>query len=103
MFVVRSKLESEGIECRVLDELTVQSHNFLSQTVGGIKLQVESGDIPRANSILLEGGFVTSTENDTAYLEEKLQSPKAIKRLKWMLFILLALIAMIVVFAILFV
>lgn len=100
MFVARSKLESEGIECRVLDELTVQSYNFISQAVGGIKLQVESGDIPRANSILLEGEFITSTEDKPTYLEKKLKSPKGIKGLKLMVYILLALIAMLAVFVI---
>ncbi len=38
--VVKSKLESEGIECKVLDEHTVQVYNFLSQAIGGVRLQV---------------------------------------------------------------
>lgn len=98
MFIARSKLESEGIECRVLDELTVQSYNFLSQAVGGIKLQVETGNIPRANSILLEGGFITSTENEPTYLEKKLKSPTGVKRLKVIFSILFILIALITAF-----
>lgn len=103
MFIARSKLESEGIQCRVLDELTIQSHNFISQAVGGIKLQVESDDILRANSLMLEGGFITSTEDDPTYLQKKVGSPKGIKRLRFFLFILFALIAMITVFWIVFV
>jgi len=103
MFVARGKLESEGIKCRVLDELTIQSHNFLSQAVGGIKLQVLSADIPRANSLLLQGGFITSTENEPTYLEKKLVSPKGIQSMKWILYLILTLIVLIALFAIVFV
>lgn len=102
MYVARSKLESEGVECRVLDELTIQSHNFLSYAVGGIKLQVLNADVSRANSLLLEGGFITSIEDEPTYLEKKLRSPKGIKRMKWILYLILALIVLIVIFAIVF-
>src|SRR5690554_1682775 len=102
MFIARGKLESEGIECRVLDELTVQSHNFLSQAVGGIKLQVRSANIPEANSILLEGGFIISTSNEPTLLQKKLTAPKGIQTLKWILILLLVAIGMITVMAIVF-
>jgi len=47
MVIARSKLESEGIECQTLDELTVKSYNFLSNAMGGVKLQVRSLDISK--------------------------------------------------------
>lgn len=50
----RSKLESMGIECFVKDELTVQVHNFYSNAIGGIKLQVKEVDFEAAKDILEE-------------------------------------------------
>ncbi len=50
----RAKLESDGIVCFVQDELTVQVHNFLSNAVGGIKLQVLEQDVNRAKAILAD-------------------------------------------------
>ena len=46
-FVIKSKLESEGIECFIKDELTIQSHNFLSNAIGGLKLQVNPNDVEK--------------------------------------------------------
>ncbi len=55
--MVKSKLESEGIMVFLKDELTVQSHNFLSNAVGGVKLQVSSADVEEANLILIDMGI----------------------------------------------
>lgn len=51
-YVVRGKLESEGIETFTKDEMTVQVHNFYSNAVGGVKLQVWEKDVPHAKEIL---------------------------------------------------
>lgn len=51
-YIVRGKLESEGIETFMKDELTVQVHNFYSNAVGGVKLQVLEKDVEKASSIL---------------------------------------------------
>jgi hypothetical protein len=56
--VAKTKLESEGIECRVLDEHTVQVHNFLSQAIGGVRLQVDESNLEKAWVILEENGLV---------------------------------------------
>ncbi|MFT5723311.1 MAG: hypothetical protein ACI9JN_000420 [Bacteroidia bacterium] len=56
--VVRSRLEFEGIECFVKDELTVQVNNFYSQAIGGIELQVKSEDVENALVVLTEMGHV---------------------------------------------
>ena len=77
LVVAKTKLESEGIECRVLDELTVQSYNFLSNAVGGVKLQVPVDEYDRAYAILREGGFTTDEPSEQpSYLERKLTNPK---------------------------
>ena len=57
-YIARTKLESEGIEVRLLDEFTVQVHNFYSNAVGGVKLQVYEKDIVTAKKILTEGGYL---------------------------------------------
>jgi hypothetical protein len=56
--VLRSRLESEGIECFVQDELITQINPFYSNAVGGVKLQVRKEDVERAMEILKEGGYL---------------------------------------------
>ncbi len=56
--VIKGKLESEGIECILRDELTVQVHHFLSNAIGGIKLQVRRKDVAKARQILKEAGYL---------------------------------------------
>lgn len=58
LWVIRTKLESEGIECFIKDELTVQSYNLYSNAVGGVKLQVLEEDVERAREILTESGYI---------------------------------------------
>lgn len=54
MGLVRSKLESEGIECFVKDELVSQT--YIHNAVGGMKLQVKENDAERAARIVDEMG-----------------------------------------------
>ena len=53
-YIVRGKLESEGIYTFLKDEMTVQVHNFYSNAVGGVKLQVPEEEVDRALSIIGE-------------------------------------------------
>ncbi len=55
--IIRARLESEGIECRTKDELTIQVHNFFSNAIGGIKLQVRPSDVEKAVEILEDFGY----------------------------------------------
>ncbi len=57
LVVIRARLEAEGIECIVRDELTAQVHNFYSNAIGGIKLQVRAEDAVRAMEILKDNGY----------------------------------------------
>lgn len=52
MGLVRSKLESEGIECFVKGELISQT--YIQSAVGGIKLQVKAEDAERARKLIDE-------------------------------------------------
>jgi hypothetical protein len=58
MAVVRAKLESEGIDYFVKDELTVQVYNFYSNAIGGIRLEVRESDFQKARHILIDSGFL---------------------------------------------
>lgn len=55
--VVRSFLESHDIACYVRDELTVQVHNFYSNAIGNIRLEVPTAQKDTALSLLREHGF----------------------------------------------
>lgn len=66
----KSKLESMGIECFVKDELTVQVHNFYSNAIGGIKLQVKEDDAEAAIEIL-----TTEFDLEADYSESLLKCP----------------------------
>ena len=70
--IPQSLLESEGIECFVRDEFTVNVHPFYSNAIGGIRLQVRESDAQRAIEILTEGGFINKEEQKVALEEEKL-------------------------------
>lgn len=53
VYVIRGKLESEGIQTFLKDEMTVQVHNFYSNAIGGVKLQVPSEEVEKALSIMI--------------------------------------------------
>jgi Putative prokaryotic signal transducing protein len=58
LWIIKGRLESDGIRCFVKDELTVQSNNFYSNAVGGVKLQVLQEDAETATELLKELGYV---------------------------------------------
>ncbi len=60
-YVLKSKLESEGVKCFLKDELTVQTDNFLSNAIGGVKLQIFAFDFEKAKHILEATGHLKVT------------------------------------------
>lgn len=56
--LAKAKLESEGIEVYVKDEMTVQAVNFYSNAIGGVKLLVEDTEYEKAHNILIELGYL---------------------------------------------
>ncbi|MCG8698926.1 MAG: DUF2007 domain-containing protein [Bacteroidales bacterium] len=54
---VKGALEAAGIETFLKDELTVQVDNYLSNAIGGIRLQVPDENVQDAVSILKENGY----------------------------------------------
>jgi len=60
--IVRGRLEAEGIESTLQDELTAQVYPFYSNAIGGVKLMVRESDLPKTMEILLEGGYIKKSE-----------------------------------------
>ena len=56
--LAKGKLESEGIEVFIKDELTAQVNNFYSNAIGGVKLLVKESDYNDAYKILIESGYI---------------------------------------------
>ncbi len=68
-YVIRGKLESEGIICFLMDELTIQVDNFYSNALNGVKLQVKTSDVATAIEIMKEGGFHFEDDGNEKILE----------------------------------
>ena len=54
----KAKLQSEGVEVFIKDEMTAQVHNFYSNAIGGVKLQVRESDVAIAHQILVQSGYI---------------------------------------------
>jgi len=54
--IVQGRLESAGIPCFVQDACTIQINPFLSNALGGVKVQVQESDLAQAVELLRETG-----------------------------------------------
>ena len=52
--IVKGKLQSEGIEVFLVDQVLIDTDPLVSQAIGGIKLNVYADDEDRARTILSE-------------------------------------------------
>jgi predicted RNA-binding Zn-ribbon protein involved in translation (DUF1610 family) len=50
--LLKTRLESEGIECYLVNEHISNLHPFYNQAVGGVQLQVQLEDVNAAKSLL---------------------------------------------------
>lgn len=57
-YLANAYLNANGMETLLKDEMTVQTKNFNSMAVGGIKIQVKEEDYEQAYSLLIEGGYI---------------------------------------------
>jgi len=64
LVVTRARLESEGIECMVKDEISIQVNPFYSNALGGIKLFVKIADHEKAISIIHDIQNMEIDENE---------------------------------------
>ncbi len=74
-YVIKTRLESEGIEVFLKDENTVQAYNFLSNALGGVKLQVRESDVKEAMKILNETAdeYISGEEDFEDEEQEQIQ------------------------------
>ena len=56
LVVLKSRLESEGIECRLKNELTTQVINHIPAFM--VELQVPENEVDRARNIMIETGEI---------------------------------------------
>jgi len=62
--LVKGKLESEGIEVLLKDELTAQVNNIYSAAIGGVKLIVQDIDYDKAYQILVDTGNIKESKTE---------------------------------------
>jgi hypothetical protein len=53
--VIQSKLESEGIECFLRNEYSINTNPFNSNALGGAELQIKESDLEKAREIMGAG------------------------------------------------
>lgn len=58
VYIIKPALENQGYEVFLKDELTVQVDNFISNAIGGIKIQVHQDKAEDAYNYLLESGLI---------------------------------------------
>ncbi len=66
--MAKAKLESEGIDVQITNELTTQVHNFYSNAIGGVEMLVRESDVEKAEIILIKSGYIkeqSNTDNKT--------------------------------------
>ena len=91
--VVRSLLESEGIECFVRDELTTQVYTFSSAIIGGNRLDVLENDFDKAKAVIDSQGYshFLSEIAEEKSPEDLRQEAQLINVLKWVIKIVIVL------------
>ena len=62
--LLKTKLESEGINCYIFDENIVSMNPLFNNVIGGIKLKVNSKSIEKAKEILIELDNSKTTNNN---------------------------------------
>lgn len=66
-YIIKARLESEDIPVFLKDEYSVQTENFLSNAIGGVKLQVSESNAAAATAILKEQGVELPGDYDKNY------------------------------------
>jgi hypothetical protein len=62
--LVCGRLEADGIDCFIPDEVVAAQTWHLSRAIGGIRVQVHAGDLDRAQQILAQPGLPEPAENE---------------------------------------
>ena len=68
--LAKTRLESAGIECFIVDEYTVTMNWLYSNAIGGVKLQVKKSDYKKAIEILQQKPVKIDSAQDKVGKEE---------------------------------
>jgi len=93
--IVKSVLESNEIDCFIKDELTIQTHNFYSNAIGGIRLEVPYDQCKKAVSILIETGhknFISLDLQKSNEVDDKKQKLNSLLKIVIKLVVTIALL-----------
>lgn len=107
--LAKAKLQSEGIEVLILDELTAQVNNFFSSAIGGVKLQVRKEDAESAYEILKASGYIKeekhSQNNFIRHLDRFSSRIPILGKtvFEFRLIVLIAFVILLIVFSIIFI
>ena len=108
-YVIKSKLESEGINVLLHNELIVQAQSFLSNALGGVQLQIDESDLERAKPILSAAGFLDDNAEQPSALAQLFINiataasnfAQAIKtfflKVRWILLVMVVVILLVIV------
>ncbi|NOR46122.1 MAG: hypothetical protein GQ534_11105 [Candidatus Delongbacteria bacterium] len=77
---VKALLDSHDISTFLRDEMTVQAHNFYSNAVCGVKLQVPEIDFDKAKNLLIKAGFISENKIQDKEKIEKIISDESINQ-----------------------
>lgn len=67
-FIVKGRLEAEGIEVFMVDNTTIDTDPLVSNAIGGVKLSVLTEDAQRASEILQSIGRFSVDENGNSII-----------------------------------
>ncbi|MBL1279698.1 MAG: DUF2007 domain-containing protein [Fluviicola sp.] len=68
-YILKNKLEGEGIVCYILDENIVTLNPLLNFAVGGVRLQINKVDLDKAKDIIAEIDDQPYTNDEDAIIE----------------------------------
>ena len=74
--VTKSRLESEGLQVILTDEVTIDADPLLSQAIGGVKLQVHTDDFHKAQILYNSFRAYEKDEEGNAILCVKCRSKR---------------------------
>jgi hypothetical protein len=94
-YVIKARLESEGIRCHLQNE-NFYYKRFFSQS--GVQLQVLSSDVERAKIILDENKSKIESANDLAHNDEEVMLPE-IRRTSMIILIFIIIIIVVYILA----
>ncbi len=67
--IAKSYLDSNGIESYIQDEYAIQSNNFYSNAMGGVKIIINESDYDECVQLLKAGGYINDDKTKNILLK----------------------------------